>query len=79
MWRSDAWWVHNRKTDELSIISTPEHPWLKDLNDDELSITSNASFLPQLETFTVPESESDASHAKKVDKIKSAGKRTFNA
>ena len=72
LWRSDAWWVHNRKTDELSIISTPEHPWLKDLNDDELSITSNASFLPQLETFTVPESESDASHAKKVDKIKSS-------
>ena len=31
-----------------------------------------SSFLPQLETFTVPESESDASHAKKVDKIKSS-------
>ena len=69
LWRSDAWWIHNRKTDELSIISTPNHPWLEEVNANGLSIIKNISS-PKLENFSVPESESDASHARKVEKIK---------
>lgn len=69
LWRSDAWWFHDRKTNELSIISVPNHPWLKEVDSDGLSIVSN-NIISELKDFSVPESESDASHAKKVDKIK---------
>ncbi len=69
LWRSDAWWIHDRNTDQLSIISVPDHPWLKEVNKNGLSIVENQNF-SKLEPFSVPKSESDASHAKKVDKIK---------
>ena len=69
LWRSDAWWVHDRKLDQLSIISAPNHPWLEEVNCNGLSIKEN-NILSSLESFSVPESESDASHARKVDTIK---------
>ena len=69
LWRSDAWWIHDRNSDQLSLISVPNHPWLEDVRSNGLSIVENNIFSP-LESFSVPESESDASHARKVDTIK---------
>jgi len=69
LWRSDAWWIHDRKTNQLSLISVSNHPWMEEVETNGLSIVEN-NILSKLGDFSIPESESDSSHGKKVDKIK---------
>ena len=69
LWRADAWWIHERESQQLKLISTPNHPWINEARTGVIPFCSASSF-PDLENFVVPDSESDASHASKVDLIK---------
>jgi len=69
LWRADAWWIHERESQQLKLISTPNHPWIKEARLGIIPFSSISDY-PELQNFVVPESESDASHATKVDLIK---------
>lgn len=69
LWRADAWWVHERESQELKLITIPNHPWINEARESEI-ILLPPQLYPELENPEVPESESDASHAGKVDEIK---------
>ena len=69
LWRADAWWVHERESKQLKLISSPNHPWLKEAKSDLIQFNSIPK-CSKLQNFVVPNSESDASHASKVNRIK---------
>lgn len=66
LWRADAWFIHDRNSGEIGVLGIDGHPWL-DLE------------LPDLEGFSIPEipkldsvphSESDSDHARKVSRVR---------
>ena len=67
IWRTDAWWIHERQTNELQVLAIDNHPWLKNKHPD-LSIPLGYGKLKP----RVPESESDSSHAEKVERIRNS-------
>ena len=71
LWRADAWWVHDRELQKLELISVPHHHWIKEARANKIHLKS-PTHSSKLEFFEVPESESDASHANKVDRIKNS-------
>ena len=71
LWRADAWWVHDRALQKLELISIPNHHWIKGARANKINLKSPTDS-SKLEFFEVPESESDASHANKVDRIKNS-------
>ena len=69
MWRTEAWWVHERTTNQLHSISFEDHSWSKMTFNDEV----NQHPYPLIPTKNiVPDSESDADHARKISQIKEA-------
>jgi len=69
MWRTEAWWVHERKTNQLHSISLEDHPWSNATFDD--NINQHRYPLTPIKNI-VPDSESDAKHARKISQIKDA-------
>ena len=67
IWRTDAWWVHEREKDELHLLAIDNHPWLEQ-NLPDISITNEYSDIEP----RVPESESDSSHAEKIERIRNS-------
>lgn len=69
MWRTEAWWVHERATNQLHSISFENHSWAKMIFNDDV----NEYNYPSVPTMNiVPDSESDAVHARKISQIKEA-------
>ncbi|MDE0953423.1 MAG: chorismate-binding protein [Candidatus Poseidoniales archaeon] len=69
LWRADAWWVHDRESQQLNLISVPNHPWIEEARAGGIQFRPPNPYL-KLQNSEVPESESDASHANKVNEIK---------
>jgi len=67
IWRTDAWWVHERQTNELQVLAIDNHPWLKNKHPDLSIPLGYGNLKPR-----VPESESDSSHAEKVERIRNS-------
>ncbi len=67
IWRTDAWWVHERQTNELQVLAIDDHPWLKNKHPDLSIPLGYGNLKPR-----VPESESDSSHAEKVERIRNS-------
>jgi len=67
IWRADAWWVHERKTNQLHLISISGHNWENIEMPD--NYYENIQF-PSIMEVHVPDSESDSEHARKILKIK---------
>lgn len=65
LWRTDAWWVHERQSDELHLVALEGHPWLEQGMPELPPIMPSRKLKPR-----VPESESDSEHARKVEKIR---------
>jgi anthranilate synthase/aminodeoxychorismate synthase-like glutamine amidotransferase len=66
LWRCDAWWVHEREEEKLRLLSLENHPWAS--IDEAPEIIQPK--LSKLSYSLVPHSETDASHAQKVEKIR---------
>ena len=67
IWRTDAWWIHERQTNELQVLAIDNHPWLKNKHPDLSIPLGYGNLKPR-----VPESESDSSHAEKVERIRNS-------
>ncbi|MBL11443.1 MAG: hypothetical protein CMB46_01355 [Euryarchaeota archaeon] len=66
LWRADAWMVHERETNHLSIVALEGHQWCTDPPIPEKVELSSNNESPGV----VPESESDSDHARKVSTIR---------
>mgnify|MGYP006249181427 CR=1 FL=1 len=66
LWRADAWIIHDRCEHEIGVLALEGHPWL-DIELDNLRITEVREVTA---SKSVPDSESDSEHAKKVSRIK---------
>ena len=64
LWRTDAWMLHDRSSDEISVIALEGHEWL----DDPPRFTGPQTRTP-VPRGVVPNSESDSEHASKVSRI----------
>ena len=71
LWRADAWWVHERESRQLKLVSVSNHHWIKEAKSGKISLVQ-PNPCTELQYFEVPESESDSSHANKVDEIKTS-------
>ena len=71
LWRADAWWIHERKSQELKLVSIPNHTWIKEARLGKINLSQPHAY-SDLKDYQVPESESDASHANKVEVIKNS-------
>ena len=71
LWRADAWWVHERESRQLKLVSVSNHHWIKEAKSGKISLVQPNPCI-ELQYFEVPESESDSSHANKVDEIKTS-------
>ena len=65
LWRCDAWWIHERTNNQLRLIAIEGHEWLEH----EFTTLSDLQ-IPNRPEPKVPDSESDSSHARKVEKIR---------
>ena len=69
MWRTEAWWVHERTKNQLHSVSLENHPWSKMTFNDK----AYEYHYPLIPTkIIVPDSESDADHARKISQTKEA-------
>jgi len=66
LWRADAWMIHERKSGMLSIAAIDGHHWCTDPPDADQVGPIGPMTIPG----TVPDSESDSEHARKVSKIR---------
>ena len=66
LWRADAWIIHDRSELGIGVLALEGHPWL-DIELDNLKIT-DVREMPS--SRSVPDSESDSEHAKKVSRIR---------
>ena len=66
LWRADAWIIHDRSELGIGVLAVEGHPWL-DIELDNLKIT-DVREMPS--SRSVPDSESDSEHAKKVSRIR---------
>jgi len=69
LWRTEAWWIHERLTNQLHLVSVEGHKWSKAKLPDNFT---NTIRFPDPVKGQVPDSESDAEHARKISKIKDA-------
>ena len=66
LWRADAWFIHDRNSGEIGVLGIEDHPWL-DLELPEME-GFNIPSIPKLDS--VPHSESDSDHARKVSRVR---------
>lgn len=66
LWRADAWMIHERNTGMISVVAIDDHDWCS--NPPEIAQLDSVGPLDPPDT--VPESESDSEHARKVSRIR---------
>jgi len=69
LWRTEAWWIHERKTNQLHSVSLENHAWSRMPFNDSIN---NYHYSSNINKNVVPDSESDAEHARKISQIKDA-------
>ena len=66
LWRADAWIIHDRNSGEVGVVGLEGHPWL------DLELPETDSFvIPEIPKIdSIPHSESDLDHARKVSRVR---------
>ncbi len=66
LWRADAWIIHDRNSGEVGVVGLEGHPWLN------LELPETDGFvIPEIPKIdSIPHSESDLDHARKVSRVR---------
>ncbi|RCH76665.1 MAG: hypothetical protein DBX04_00515 [Candidatus Poseidoniales archaeon] len=66
LWRADAWIIHDRNSGEVGVVGLEGHPWL------DLELPETDRFvIPEIPKIdSIPHSESDLDHARKVSRVR---------